>query len=82
MNEIIPYHEMCRRENSSLQQGMNFNLGRNYSVILMSVRPNAPYQDQVAADAATGDNTIAMTANTLAALYPFVVFIFLFSCLR
>jgi len=36
---------MCRRELSSLQRGMNFNLGRTYSVILMSVRKNAPYRD-------------------------------------
>jgi len=53
MNEIIPYHEMCRRENTSLQQGMNFNLGRIYSVILMSVRPNSPYRDEFGADNAT-----------------------------
>ncbi len=38
---------MCRRERASLQQGMNFGLGGNHSVILMSVRPNAPYQDRL-----------------------------------
>jgi HNH endonuclease len=46
-NEIISYLEMCQRESSSLQRGMNFRLGRNYSVILMSLRPNAPYRDRV-----------------------------------
>ena len=46
-NEIISYIEMCSREGVSLQQGMNFGLGGNYSVILMSVRPNAPYKDEV-----------------------------------
>lgn len=38
---------MCRREGASLQQGMNFALGGNHSVILMSVRPNAPYRDHL-----------------------------------
>lgn len=44
-NEIISYLEMCQREGVSLQRGMNFGLGGNHSVILMSVRPNAPYED-------------------------------------
>jgi len=45
-NEIIPYLEMCQREGVSLQRGMNVELGHNHSVILMSVRPNAPYADR------------------------------------
>jgi len=44
-NDIITYREMCNRENSSLQRGMNFMLGGDYSVILMSVRKGAPYND-------------------------------------
>ena len=44
-NEIISYLEMCAREKVSLQRGMNFGLGGNHSVILMSLRPNAPYED-------------------------------------
>jgi len=44
---IISYLEMCRREGTSLQQGMNFGLGGNHSVVLMSVRPNAPYRDRL-----------------------------------
>src|SRR5215831_9622540 len=46
-NEIISYLEMCRREGVSLQRGMNFGLSGNHSVILMSVRPNAPYEDEL-----------------------------------
>ncbi len=52
-NEIIPYLEMCQREGVSLQQGMNYGLGGNYSVILMSVRPNAPYRDEFLDDGTT-----------------------------
>jgi len=44
---------MCGREGSSLQRGMNFRLGKTYSVILMSVRPNAPYRDRIENDGAT-----------------------------
>jgi hypothetical protein len=46
-DNIISYIEMCRREALSLQAGMNFGVGGNHSVILMSVRPNAPYRDRV-----------------------------------
>ena len=52
-NEIIPYIEMCLREGVSLQRGMNFDLGEGYSVILMSVHPNAPYRDRFEDDATT-----------------------------
>ena len=52
-NEIIPYISMCQREGASLQQGMNYRLGRTYSVILMSLRPNAPYRDAVVDNGAT-----------------------------
>ncbi len=52
-NEIIPYIEMCRREGVSLQRGMNFGLGRNHSVILMSVRPGSPYADRFEDDGST-----------------------------
>jgi hypothetical protein len=37
-NEIIPYLEMCQREGLSLQRGMNFQAGKGYSIILMSIR--------------------------------------------
>lgn len=52
-NEIIPYIEMCQREGVSLQRGMNFELKGNHSVILMSVRPNAPYADRFEDDGTT-----------------------------
>ena len=49
-NEIISYIEMCIREKTSLQRGMNYRIGGNYSVILMSTRKNAPYKDEIAED--------------------------------
>ena len=52
-NEVIPYLEMCRREGVSLQRGMNYELRDNHSVILMSVRPGAPYADRFEDDGAT-----------------------------
>jgi len=52
-NEIIPYLEMCQREGISLQRGMNFELRENHSVILMSVRSNAPYGDRIEGDGST-----------------------------
>lgn len=53
-NEIVSYLEMCGRESMSLQRGMNFDCGgKGYSVILMSVRPNAPYRDRFQDDGAT-----------------------------
>ena len=38
-NEVISYLEVCGREGTSLQRGMNFGLGSDHSVVLMSVRP-------------------------------------------
>src|SRR2546421_5749389 len=46
-NNVISYIEMCQREGTSLQAGMNFGLGGNHSVILMSIRRNAPYRDRI-----------------------------------
>jgi hypothetical protein len=45
--DLISYLEMCSQEGTSLQRGMNFHLRGNNSVILMSLRPNAPYADRV-----------------------------------
>lgn len=45
--EIISYHEMCIDIGYSLQRGMNFRVGGEISVILMSLRKNAPYSDRV-----------------------------------
>ena len=52
-NDIISYRAMCNRKNSSLQRGMNYRLGGEYSVILMSVRRGAPYRDEIRDDGAT-----------------------------
>ncbi len=50
-DEIISYREMCDKENvQTLQRGMNFRLNPNYSVILMSQRKNAPYNDRISDD--------------------------------
>ncbi len=46
-NEVISYLELCQREGSNLQKGMNYRLHGEHSVILMSVRPGAPYADRV-----------------------------------
>ena len=47
---IISYIEMCQRKGTSLQKGMNFRLRGDHSIILMSVRDNAPYQDEIQED--------------------------------
>ena len=52
-NEIIPYLEMCQRDGVRLQRGINFDLCDNHSVILMSVRQNAPYSDLLEDDGTT-----------------------------
>jgi len=41
---------MCSTEGVNLQRGMNFRLKKEYSVILMSLRPGAPYADRVEED--------------------------------
>jgi hypothetical protein len=45
--DVISYLEMCQQEGVNLQQGMNFRLRGGRSVILMSLRPGAPYADEV-----------------------------------
>ncbi len=53
-DEIISYREMCDRENrQAMQHGMNFRLNLKYSVLLMSQRNNAPYNDEIYADGFT-----------------------------
>jgi hypothetical protein len=50
-DQIISYREMCDNEDiQTLQRGMNFRLRGKYSVILMSQRKNAPYQDRILDD--------------------------------
>ena len=52
-DDIFSYREMCDAENATLQRGMNFHLNNSYSVILMSQRTNAPYNDRVHEDGIT-----------------------------
>lgn len=67
-NEIVSYLEMCQREGLSLQRGMNYRVGGDYSIILMSRRPNAPYRDHIEDDGATliyeGHDEPARTGQT------------------
>ncbi|MDO8269121.1 MAG: HNH endonuclease [Candidatus Levybacteria bacterium] len=52
-DDILSYREMCDAENATLQRGMNYRLNPKYSVILMSQRNNAPYQDRIYDDGIT-----------------------------
>jgi hypothetical protein len=45
--DVISYTRMCGEEGENLQRGMNFRIRNGVSVILMSLRPNAPYADRV-----------------------------------
>lgn len=52
--DVIRYVDMTIEEGFSIQRGMNFNIAnREYSIILMSVRPNAPYADRFEDDGTT-----------------------------
>lgn len=46
-DNILSYLDMCSKEHTSLQAGMNFAIGQGHSVILLSLRANAPYQDRI-----------------------------------
>jgi len=46
VDDIISYAELVAAENINLQKGMNFNVKPNYSILLMSLRKNAPYADE------------------------------------
>ncbi len=52
VDDIISYGQLVGAEKVNLQKGMNFGIGRHYSVFLMSVRRGAPYRDAI--DEATG----------------------------
>ncbi len=49
-DEIITYWEMCAREKGSLQRGMYYRAAPAISVVLMSRRPGAPYEDSLSDD--------------------------------
>ncbi len=48
--DVITYLEMCSHEGVNLQRGMNFHLKTDYSIVPMSVRPGAPYEDRIEDD--------------------------------
>jgi hypothetical protein len=48
--DIISYMEMCSSVGVNLQRGMNFRLHNGCSIILMSLRPGAPYADRIEND--------------------------------
>ncbi|MCX5992007.1 MAG: HNH endonuclease [Chloroflexi bacterium] len=45
--DILSYLQMCSQEGVNLQRGMNYHLRGGLSVILMSLRPRAPYADRI-----------------------------------
>ena len=49
-DEIVTYWEMCAREKGSLQRGMYHREPPAVSVVLMSRRPGAPYEDSLSDD--------------------------------
>jgi hypothetical protein len=48
--DVVSYLEMCSEEKVNLQRGMNYHLRGDSSVILMSLRRNAPYADRIEND--------------------------------
>ncbi len=49
-DEILSYWDMCSREGLALQKGMYFRRPPAVSIVLMSQRPGAPYEDQLSPD--------------------------------
>jgi hypothetical protein len=49
-DNVISYLDMCKEESVNLQRGMNFRLKGGFSVVLMGIRPGAPYADRVEED--------------------------------
>ncbi len=52
VDDIFGYDKLVAAERATLQKGMNYRIGKDYSVFLMSLRENAPYAD--ALDEVTG----------------------------
>lgn len=51
-DSIIEWYDIARKEHVS-QKGMNFGINQKYSIILMSRRDNAPYNDCIYPDGMT-----------------------------
>lgn len=47
VDDIINYHDLVSEEKAVLEKGMNYGVGKNYSIFLMSLRENAPYVDVI-----------------------------------
>jgi hypothetical protein len=47
MTKIITHTEMISKEKINLQKGMNYQVKKSYSIILMSTRKNSPYNDKI-----------------------------------
>lgn len=45
--KIISYLELATNEGVQVQKGMNFNIKKYYSIVLMSTLKNAPYVDKL-----------------------------------
>ena len=45
--DVVSHAEMCLREGLSLQRGMNYHVSDSHSVVLMSIRQGAPYDDEI-----------------------------------
>ena len=43
VDDIFGYDKLVAAEKATLQKGMNYRVGKDYSVFLMSLRENAPY---------------------------------------
>ncbi len=61
VDDIISYHDVVTAEKAALQKGMNFGVGKKYSIFLMSLRENALYAD--ALDPITGCSRMRVTTN-------------------
>lgn len=51
-DSIVEWYDIARKEHVS-QKGMNYGINPNYSIILMSRRDNAPYNDRIYPDGVT-----------------------------
>jgi hypothetical protein len=51
-DSIVEWYDIARKEHVS-QKGMNYGINPNYSIILMSRRDNAPYNDRIYPDGIT-----------------------------
>jgi hypothetical protein len=56
VTQIISYKQIEDAEGFRPQNGMNFKIKNvNYSIVLMSVRENSPYDDKISEDGTTID---------------------------